>query len=418
MPTSLDTPCANVDGRWSRTSSRPNSATNSSIRAVEAGRPGWIRSRRYGQPAWSSAATRRLSRTVISSNSSTACHDRTIPARARRSTVHESMPSPSKWTVPLDCGVKPVTTSSSVVLPAPLGPISPHLAGLDGEADGVEGDDAAEADDDVPDLEGGRGPAGPGAYAAARRLARRSSVRRCHGPAPLRGDAVGRLPQHEHGADAGQDRQPRDDVGPPGRISLKIVASRAPGLPAADDTRHPGDAADDGVLHEQHRADHAVLPEPDVRLAQRQQHPAQCGDGGGDGEGVGFAPTILMPSDAARSLLTASSRVPTRPRRFRHQQAHDDEHDQHEPAVALRVLDGIEVDAGTDTPSMGRPSDAAGDGAVGEDQRVEHQRQGEGGDGQARALRPHRGRATAIPMSVVTATAASPASRTASRSPT
>ena len=39
MPTSRDTPCGSVDGRWSSTSSRPNSAISSSMSGVAAPPP-------------------------------------------------------------------------------------------------------------------------------------------------------------------------------------------------------------------------------------------------------------------------------------------------------------------------------------------------------------------------------------------
>ena len=125
MPTRRATPCDNDDGRSSSTSPSCSSSTTSCTSAVAAGRPGRNRSVRYGRRDWSSEATSRFSRTVISSNSSTACHDRTMPARARRSTDQRSMTASPKRTDPLDGVVKPVTTSRIVVLPAPFGPMSP-----------------------------------------------------------------------------------------------------------------------------------------------------------------------------------------------------------------------------------------------------------------------------------------------------
>ena len=62
---------------------------------------------------------------VSSSNSSTPCQDRAMPARARRSGLHVDTSMPSRSTRP-DCWrVKPEMTSNSVVLPAPFGPMRP-----------------------------------------------------------------------------------------------------------------------------------------------------------------------------------------------------------------------------------------------------------------------------------------------------
>ena len=75
---------------------------------------------------WRSAATRRLSSTVRSSNSSSDCHVRPSPARARWCGASDSMSRPSKRTRPA-IGTNPVSPSMNVVLPAPLGPISPTI---------------------------------------------------------------------------------------------------------------------------------------------------------------------------------------------------------------------------------------------------------------------------------------------------
>ncbi len=62
---------------------------------------------------------------MSASKSSTDCHERVIPARARRSGDHPETSVPSRWMLPEPRRVKPVIRSSRVVLPAPLGPISP-----------------------------------------------------------------------------------------------------------------------------------------------------------------------------------------------------------------------------------------------------------------------------------------------------
>ena len=90
-------------------------------------RPGWMRSRKYRRRDWSSAATRRLSRTESPSKSSTPCQERPMPARADVRATRCRWAGRLRRMVP-DCWrVKPVTVSNRVVLPAPLGPIRPSI---------------------------------------------------------------------------------------------------------------------------------------------------------------------------------------------------------------------------------------------------------------------------------------------------
>jgi hypothetical protein len=71
------------------------------------------------------AATLRLSRTDRSSNSSRDWKVRTRPARDRAWGAARVMSAPSNDTRPRWAGVNPVMVSMNVVLPAPLGPMSP-----------------------------------------------------------------------------------------------------------------------------------------------------------------------------------------------------------------------------------------------------------------------------------------------------
>ena len=72
-----------------------------------------------------SAATKRLSRTVRSSKSSSDWNVRDRPRWARALGDTSLISAPSKLIVPPEGLVKPVMASMKVVLPAPLGPMSP-----------------------------------------------------------------------------------------------------------------------------------------------------------------------------------------------------------------------------------------------------------------------------------------------------
>ena len=82
-----------------------------------------------------------------------------------------------------------------------------------------------------------------------------------------------------------------------------------------------------------------------------------------------LTPTTLMPSDAAaRSLLRTASSAGTDPASTEvgHHESHEDEHDEHEPAVALRMLDGVEVQAEERHAVDRQSAQPARHGAVGE----------------------------------------------------
>ena len=215
------------------------------------------------------------------------------------------------------------------------------------------------------DLEGGGGPAGPRrAPAAASGRGRGSwngSVTRCGGAGPEGGGPVGRLAQHGDGAERRQDRQPRDDVGALGHDLLEEQgAERARRADGGDHgAGHPGEAADDGVLDQQHRAEDVVLAELHVRLSQRQQRSAQGGDGGGDAEGVHLGGHDADAERGGGPLVAPHGEQPDAgpaPTQVGDDEADEDEHDEHEAAVALGVLERVEVEAERTTPrrSAGR----------------------------------------------------------------
>ena len=77
------------------------------------------------QPRRISAATSTLSRTDSVPNVSSRWNVRPIPTRARRCGLAYVMSWPSITTRPVAGACSPVMTLKSVVLPAPLGPMSP-----------------------------------------------------------------------------------------------------------------------------------------------------------------------------------------------------------------------------------------------------------------------------------------------------
>ena len=101
-----------------------------------------------------SAATRRLSRTVRSSKSSSDWNVLDRPRWARALGETSLISAPSKSIVPPEGFVKPVMASMKVVLPAPFGPDEPgELAGLDGDVDVVVGVQAPVGDRETLRLE-------------------------------------------------------------------------------------------------------------------------------------------------------------------------------------------------------------------------------------------------------------------------
>src|SRR5664279_5319600 len=72
-----------------------------------------------------SAATRMFSRTLSTWNSSSRWNVRASPSRARLVGLTRVMSRPSRITFPAFGGSRPVMTLNRVVLPAPLGPMSP-----------------------------------------------------------------------------------------------------------------------------------------------------------------------------------------------------------------------------------------------------------------------------------------------------
>ena len=69
----------------------------------------------------------------------------------------ESRSSPNALTLPEAGRTKPERTLKNVVLPAPLGPISPQVPRLERDAHAVQRRDAAEADGEPGDLDHGAG---------------------------------------------------------------------------------------------------------------------------------------------------------------------------------------------------------------------------------------------------------------------
>ena len=107
-------------GRWMPSTS----SANSTLRAVATA----LRHDEVGEeaarPTGVSAATCRFSSMLRSSNSSSDCHVRPRPRRARRCAGSCEISSPRNLMLPV-VGTKPVMPSMKVVFPAPFGPMSP-----------------------------------------------------------------------------------------------------------------------------------------------------------------------------------------------------------------------------------------------------------------------------------------------------
>ena len=107
-----------------------------------------------------------------------------------------------------------------------------------------------------------------------------------------------------------------------------------------------------------------------------------------------FAPTTLMPSAAAaRSFVrTATSLRPARPRRqVRDREREDDEADEREHRVPLRMRRGVEVEPEERDRADLRSGDAASASRVVEDQAFDDERESQGRDGEVHSSRSQRG---------------------------
>ena len=190
------------------------------------------------------------------------------------------------------CLVKPVTTSSSVVLPAPFGPMSPTTS------PGVTVNETSSTATTPPNrtvirlhfqLDASTRVAQERHRPAARRhrdrvrLKKRanrfatseavpSGARRSSWTTPMA------LKIAIHAATLSRF----------GKISLVICSAIAArrGRGSGDRARDPSDAADDGVLHEQDRTEHVEVRELHASLAEPEEDAADCGDPGADRERV------------------------------------------------------------------------------------------------------------------------------------
>src|SRR5579884_1636252 len=149
---STDGPCASTHARstirrlpvdssrtnLSRNASRPMSAISSSTRSATSASES-VTAGRFSAAAIGSrtstcvsSATAIVSATVSAGNSRPSWNDRPRPSRARRCgdvrVMSSASPSTVSVTVPRSAGRKPDTTSKSVVLPAPFGPMKPSTS--------------------------------------------------------------------------------------------------------------------------------------------------------------------------------------------------------------------------------------------------------------------------------------------------
>ena len=154
-----------------------------------------------------------------------------MPARARRSTDHPSM----RRAVEADRARPRRREAGDHVeqrgLAGTVRADEPDdLARLDPEADGVEGDDTAEGDRDVLDLEGGGASAGPRRSRPASERGRgtwNGSVNRWAARAQRDAVPSGAWRSRVTAPNAGQDGQPGDDVGALGHDLLEERGARA-----------------------------------------------------------------------------------------------------------------------------------------------------------------------------------------------
>ncbi len=270
-----------------------------------------------------------------------------------------------KRTDPLDGVVKPVTTSRMVVLPAPFGTDEPDdFAGLDREAHAVDRNDATELHDEIADRERhrrtphradrrDRGPRRRRAGSAAPRSTRRSAADRSSAWPSAR-DHNAAMPS---GACRNTRIAPRPEITashdtmsvPDGTMCWKTTLPSAVGAPVAltmpdthampPTTAYWINSTDPKTLYCENstfvwRIESNTPPERGQRRGNRERVHLRGDDV--DAERRGGA---LVAAD--REETRAGTAAP----QVRDEQGDDHEHDEHEPAVALRMSERIEVDA-------------------------------------------------------------------------
>jgi hypothetical protein len=120
---------------------------------------------------------------------------------------------------------------------------------------------------------------------------------------------------------------------------------RCPGG-ADDDAGHPGEAPDDGVLDQEDRADDVVDAQLHVRLPKRQQRAAEGRDRRGYRERVHLGPDDAHAQRRRGPLVAANREQPSTGTPTPHvgdEQPDQHEVPEHERAVALRVVQWVEV---------------------------------------------------------------------------
>ena len=300
--------------------------------------------------------------------------------------------------MPACCFVKPVTTSSSVVFPAPFGPMSPTTS------PGVTVNETSSTATTPPNRTvmpctssstpraRGAGSTSIGRSATScstglKKRANRLATSEAVPSGARRSSWITPMPLKIASHAATLSRF--------GKISPTICSAIAPGAAAAPATTPEIQPRPPMTAYCTSRIEPNTLKfgELHAPFAEPEQDAAERGDAGADRERVDLDPDHADP-ERGRGPLVAPHRDHLAAGRADPQVGDDERHqhqcDQHDAGVALRVQAGADVppeDLGVRDPD---PLEASGQARVLEDQRAEHEREGEGDDRERDAAGPDR----------------------------
>ncbi len=371
--TSRRLPNDSSSGRRSRSSSSPNSWTTADAAALSGALPGCTRSVKYATQSRLSAAVRRFSRTVIPSKSSRLWNERPMPATARLRADQLVMSTPSSSTRPAAGFAKPVSASTNVDLPAPLGPMSPSTSRgrtvieTPSSASTTPKRTRTPSASSVLGVIVGR-PAG--SSPAVRRFPMRSLLTQLARPFGTTSSTPNtRMPRASCTACASVE-DIAEQVGHDGARRERGADQRAD---------HVADAADDRVEHDEDRLEHREgRPEDDARAAEPDEHATDPGYRGPEPERIELRPDDAYAESRRGPLVRAHGDEPSTgaaATQVRDPEGEDDEADEREHRVPLGMGGGVEVEPEERHRADLRSRDAASASGVVEDQALDDERQ-------------------------------------------
>ena len=263
-----------------------------------------------------------------------------------------------------------------------------HLAGSHGDRHAVERIDDAEAHPHPLRLEGLR---------TDRRTSRGLEPSRALHPEAELGDqareAVRDNQQHAEHDDAEGEL---DGLRAVEEIAERVRHDRAGSERGADERADDiADATDDRVQHDEDRLEHRERRiEDDARPPEADEHAAHARDRGAEPERIQLRPDDADAERRRSPLVRADGDEPATSAaapQVRDREREDDEADEREHRVPLRMRRGVEVEPEERDRADLRSGDAASASRVVEDQAFDDEREAQGRDGEVHSSRSQRG---------------------------